>query len=134
MKNIKFFFEIILLMILGFDIVFFFIEGIYELSDPLFSMLYLILIIFSLVVKNKATYIIGLILFLSPFIYYFLINTISSTTPFDFTYLIFTYLKDHSEVGSITDKIANVIYGLPRFICVSGIVLFLIPKFRRKYW
>lgn len=134
MKNINGYFVGLLLIILCLDIVFFFGERIYELSDPLFSMLFLTLIILTLIVKNKLTYIGGLILFLLPFMYNFIVPVISSTTPFDFTYLIFTYLKDHSEVGSNTDLIANVLFGLPRFICIGGIVLFLVPKIRRKYW
>jgi hypothetical protein len=96
-----------------------------------YSLCFLFLGIIALHFHKTYFFILALLLFLLPAFYSFF--TIEAPSIFDYTFLVYDYLKDSTRQGTFIDSLANVIFGLPRFLNILIILLLLSKDVRHLY-
>ena len=104
-----------------------------EYYDPMLicSLCFLLIGVVVLHFYKTYFYILAILLFISPAVSSFF--TIETPSVFDYTFLVYAYLKDSTLQGTFIDSLSNVLFGLPRFLNVLIILLLLSKDVRGLY-
>jgi hypothetical protein len=99
----------------------------FDIPLHLKSVMYVLLIICVLIVRNKWTYFLSYILFALPIFYVLLNKHSSGLSPFDFTNSFYYYFRSSDSFFS------NVLLKLPLLFYSLLLVLFSMPASRKLY-
>lgn len=105
-----------------------------EAINDFYSKVYLTLIIFTLYIKNKYTYFFCLTLLPLHIIYKISGIQYCCTTPFEYTFEIYSFIKKVSNPNTFSDKIANIIYGVPLYGNIVIFIILLLPRVRNRHF
>lgn len=98
----------------------------------IYSLVYMAVVLGVLVLRNRLTYFLGIVLMIAPFVYHYTFSHLSGPSYFVFTYPIYAHIYDLENESLYS--FANIIYGFPRVFSILMVIIFLLPGFRKLYW